>query len=780
MLSKLKLAHLRRRSRQSLIISPNTSPDQPVRHSSDSQSRKPDETGDAIVITPSHSSPSVASASTSLNDSGRASISSQQFTPIPLRPNSVILDEGTSEELDSPNLKRQSTYINPQISVTQPLHPASPNAPRILSISDGAWAFASVLLVFGQCGSGDRPLDGTVVVHHHGNFPSTSWPVSDGYFRALVHLEPGPNRLQFDYISSRAVSAAKSQMTVHMMPLAAPPLHLVILLGKDSPGTFDCPPEKIKTQGNNLETATKKLRMAACLWQAYTAEEMAKNKFGRRTFRFEETWATESISHRDKMPRMIPKVHIVRSENTVAEIRDLDIAQQNSDGKRRDELWKIAYKAIDKHFAPKSTYDKKHVAVLILDSKWDTQSNIITGHAALGGGAGLIQMGIFGSHSLHTWPTYIEDVVPSFTDCTRTDTRIVANDAGESGSYWEACCIGVGAFLHEVGHAFGCPHQPSGIMVRDYVTLNRSFIIRESYSTRTKCPGLRSVYPKYFLVGNYPNPSERLCMPKDECHWHRLDILRFRFHPCFKSASDHPTIFEGDNPQVYGVDGAIVVVSTTGVAWVEIYINDTLQSYFEVFPKLERNLIISEPDILSKIPSIEKSKRIKLSIFTVGNGKADIDDFIATANSALKLHGGGKAYQSMRLGLGGGIPTETILPLGANRVLGALRVYFGSALNGIEFMFDDSSSLLFGHRQGSNSEFSLDTRRGETLLGFSVRSGFWVDGCDVLTTLGRRSPFFGNVNGGSQYTLIPPRGYRIIGVSGTVGQWVDSFTILYQ
>ncbi|KAK6520388.1 hypothetical protein TWF506_000654 [Arthrobotrys conoides] len=750
MLSKLKLTNLRRRSRQSFNIASDT----PLAQSSacvpDSYQWESDDVTNGVAITPSSSSPSSMSAGT-WNDSARGSISSQQFVPpIPLKP---TFEELPSEDLGSPALQRQSTYINPHIPVIQPAQPISPNSPRIISINDGSWAFASVLLVFGQCGPPDRPQDGTVIVHHHhGSFPPTSWPVSDGLFRALVYLEPGPNQLQFEYRSSRATTQSKSRITIHMMPLAAPPLHLVILLGSDSPATFDSLPDKIKTQGNGLDTAIKKFRMAAYMWQAYTAEEMAKNKFGRRTFRFEETWVAESISHRDRMARMVPKVHVLHSERTVAEIRDLDIAQQNSNGKRTGELWNIAYKTVEKYFAPKSAYEKKHVAVLILDSKWDPTSKIITGHAALGGGSGFIRMGIFGSHSLHSWPTFIEDVVPTFTDCTRTDTRIIANDAGQSGSYWEACCIGVGAFLHEVGHAFGCPHQPSGIMARDYVNFNRSFVTRESYSTRTKSPGLRH------------------CMPKDECHWHRLDILRFRFHPCFKSASDPPFLIDGDNPQVYGVGFAAIVISSTGVAWVEIYVNETLQNYYEVFPKVERNLTVSVSEILSKISPTEKSRKIKLSVFTIGNGKLDIDDFLETAQSFVKLPGGEKAFQSMRLGLGGGTPSEAILPIGTNRVLNVIRVYSGSALNGMEFVFDDSSSSIFGNREGLCSEYPLDTRRGESLLGFSVRSGFWVDGCDVLTTLGRRSPFFGNSAGGSPYTMIPPRGYRIAGVSGTVGK----------
>lgn len=42
-----------------------------------------------------------------------------------------------------------------------------------------------------------------------------------------------------------------------------------------------------------------------------------------------------------------------------------------------------------------------------------------------------------------------------------------------------------------------------------------------------------------------------------------------------------------------------------------------------------------------------------------------------------------------------------------------------------------------------------DTRRGETILGFYVRAGLWIDGIEILTSTGRRSGVFGNANGGS-------------------------------
>lgn len=43
----------------------------------------------------------------------------------------------------------------------------------------------------------------------------------------------------------------------------------------------------------------------------------------------------------------------------------------------------------------------------------------------------------------------------------------------------------------------------------------------------------------------------------------------------------------------------------------------------------------------------------------------------------------------------------------------------------------------------------VDTRRGEILLGFYVRAGLWIDGIEILTSLGRKSGVYGNANGGS-------------------------------
>lgn len=174
-------------------------------------------------------------------------------------------------------------------------------------------------------------------------------------------------------------------------------------------------------------------------------------------FRFEEEWVTGTSNYRDRelgTQRSEAKVHVVRSSKTVAEIRDHDLAQQNPGAKRPGDLFGIAADAVRDYFKP-AAGQKQYVSVLFLDSHYDKEAGLITGHAALGGVVGDIQLAIFGSQALQSYPSSFEEVVPAFTDCTPTDTNHVANDCNESGSSWEAANIGIGAHLHETGHLFG-------------------------------------------------------------------------------------------------------------------------------------------------------------------------------------------------------------------------------------------------------------------------------------------------------------------------------------
>jgi hypothetical protein len=66
-------------------------------------------------------------------------------------------------------------------------------------------------------------------------------------------------------------------------------------------------------------------------------------------------------------------------------------------------------------------------------------------------------------------------------------------------------------------------------------------------------------------------------------------------------------------------------------------------------------------------------------------------------------------------------------------------------------VYEDGENQLFGKKGGKEGgdEFSLNARFGETLLGFNLRAGLWIDGIQILTSGGRRSEWYGNKDGGS-------------------------------
>lgn len=619
--------------------------------------------------------------------------------------------------------------------------PTSPFAPKITSVLDGSIVHSKIIVIAGEVNEPQlRAIDGNLAVQHDKEgyaFPTTNWPVSDSYFKALVYLTPGWNKLRFDFTSPKLSTSSTGAPSIHSsyimlnyLPLnTAPPLHLVILLGKDSPATFDATPSRIQNEGNDLSIAIRKFRMAAHLWQAFTAEQMHRHKFGRRCFRFEEEWQTGSLSIQDwenGVQKNETKIHIVRCEETVAELRDVNLAQQNEKATKKGNLYDIAGRAIRQYFNIRPG-QKQYVACLILDSHWDRSAGTITAHAALGGGDDQLKLAIFGSHALQSYPSSIEEVVPAFMDCTKTDTNHVANDCNESGSSWEAANIGIGAHLHEVGHLLGCPHQENGVMLRDYVRLNRTFCVREPYSTRTKSPGMR------------------VCKQEDECGWHRLDILRFRYHPCFRVPGDEPVAKTDDGVQYYGVDnGRLIVQANSGVAFIETRLDgdDLCHQWSEHLspdprnPSLPRQVIINEADIRAKLPEDKKKSRISLSIWSGGASMVEIKDLADVLSpkniivlppvklgpkndDGLMMSMVGKSFGDRRQGfkskklgtssMEGSHPHEIILQscIYQSKLLLSVKIWAGFAVDGIEFCYEDNTTQLFGKSGGSVHEFPL-------------------------------------------------------------------------
>ncbi|RKO86426.1 putative peptidase family-domain-containing protein [Blyttiomyces helicus] len=602
------------------------------------------------------------------------------------------------------------------------------------------------------------------LTHHPPHPPDTHW-------KALVPLEPGLNVLTL-----RAdPSGAESSLRINYAPqMQNPPLTLVILVGKDSPLVFDVPNHK-KDQAT-LDQAIRRLRMNAYMWQAFTAEQMVRNGFGRRTFRLNEELAKDTIfdtDHPDAL-RMTAKVHIVRALVTTAEIQGLDSDKKPLFGKHypNPDLYDITLKALAAHGAP---FDRPcYVAGLLLDSRWDPASNATRGHVALGGGSGHVRLGIFGSHLTHAWPAYLGEIEKCLLDNTPNDLTRTANDNGESDPSYKAFCIGSGAFLHEVGHSLTLAHTPSGIMSRGFNHFNRTFMTREIS----------------------PKGETRPITPADEegSHWHRADIIRLRHHPCLRLPTDTPDQPDPNSggPTFYALVDGILVRSGANISLVEWWRDPDggLAKWIEP-PNLPRELTIPVPT------PAHDSLRLEITCTDQSSGSVHAAKFLreSIVNPA-DLPVGltpdlGPIHRSGALGARGS-PTTHSPPQSFSFALVAdpssgidadslpcrIRVYGGAFVDGIEVFLPGGASTLFGSRGGVPSDVAVGPRALK-LDALGVRAGAWIDGVELVFEGGGRSGWLGG-RGGAMYVLRPPGGYSVVGVTGHAADLVDEFALLYR
>ncbi|KDB20336.1 hypothetical protein H109_07702, partial [Trichophyton interdigitale MR816] len=623
--------------------------------------------------------------------------------------------------ISSQSCRNSMLGVNPSAaSSTKNIAPSSPLAPRVLSISDNSWVNQKLLLLYGTIGDRDpqkSPLDGSIAVHHlqDASFPAIAWPVRASCFKALVHLVPGPNRIRLEYVSPKQAPSAAPHtawINVNYLPLAnSPPLQLAILLGSDSQAHYDSAPASSKRAVNDLDNAVRKFRMAAYLWQAFTGEQMYRHNFGRRCFHFEEEWQTGSLSGRDpenSIMRSEAKVHIIRCDQTVQQLRALSSSTSTEDG-----LFKVAMDAVRKYFDLRPG-EQRYVSALLLDTHWDSNTKSLTAHAALGSSQSAdLKLALFGSHGLHSYPACLQEIVPCFSDCARTDTAYVANHNNECGSNWETASSSLGRHLHEVGHLFGCTDSDAGgggIMGSDYLRFNRTFMTWEPYSTRTKEQGAR------------------LLLQPDECRWNRLDALRFRFHPCFKMPND-PSCPSSDIIQLWSVDGEkMLATSSAGIAFIEIFTSantDAPAAFIEYVDSsagnsgIPKEASFTEAEIRAQLPdSARKSKLVRLRIYSGCLSVLAVSDLSVLTASKGKdwcvkiptVTGSEQAnylpYQPVDHSLQQGSPQKQDVFFETNKPVTTIRVYStekpGSdprtTIAGIEFRYEDNSSQLFGSR----------------------------------------------------------------------------------
>ncbi|KAH8174076.1 peptidase family protein [Sarocladium implicatum] len=606
-------------------------------------------------------------------------------------------------------------------------------------------------------------------------FPEQRWPMCQGHFKALAVLEPGENVITF---TAGHDPFATLQVSVMYVPLLqTPPLHLAILVAKDSPLIIDCPPSKfgsLSTAHSSLDAAIAKLRVTAYMWQALTAEEMRSNGLGRRTFRLEEEWGRDTLSSAfisGKRLQTTAKVHLIRSSKTVDELRHHQLAQQNSKASRPDELHAIFTEALLEHGAPFLKEASPVVAGMILDSHYDAGAKLITAHAALGAHdpRGL-SLGIFGSHLTYSWPRFMEEVPDCLLDTEAPGDR-VGNDNGECVSMWEACSVGQGAFLHEVGHAFSAPHS-SGIMMRGYSKdWPKCFLSKTADSRQEKDTGITPV------TQSTPN----------ECRWDIRDLLRFRNLAHFSRPSDEFLDDEVPNVEIRD-DGdflGIAVTSAAGVARI------SFNGVAEAKPTLDspiKSITWSLEEIEERFGS---EKSLELEVVSL-NGKQRTTDVrkLFTNGNTIRIPG-----TSIRLAKKSVTSNSSerddfawmvmLKKRGRDGSLVSVKkidIRVGAGFDGVVVHYKDGSSAPCGRRNGSHPDWDMGGHQakkiaipsGEGIEKVAVckgDSGWDLNGMRIFLSGGKAMGALNKSYGSTVKVLVPEEGHRIVGFYGTSGSY---------
>ncbi|KAK9760149.1 hypothetical protein K7432_016123 [Basidiobolus ranarum] len=397
-----------------------------------------------------------------------------------------------------------------------------------------------------------------------------------------------------------------------------------------------------------------------------------------------------------------------------------------------------------------------------MDAHYDPQQHLILGHTALGGGSGHIRLGIFGSHAVHSWPKSLEEVVPAFTD-ERCTEEYLANDSNECGVYYKCLNVAMGAFLHEVGHCLTLAHSASGIMSRGFNDFNKSFVVKEG----NKRPIL-------------PNAQDEA-----GSHWHRTDVVRFRYHPCFRLPTDPysaPPPSEGAS--FLAMDNGVLIKSPAGLSMIEYHINGRYSTHVEFV----RDDIPHPPEIMIEINeiysrlNIKSSDKLRIEVVSKNeqiNTLEDIQEFVRKGTTQDKDLG--NIFKSMECGTmyfqDADSFSNIILPSQGHQLV-SVRIYFGAYIDGISFKYTDGREVVCGKTGGGDTrEISLD--RDDWINRVVVNHGAWIDGIEVITNKGKTTGWCGG-KGGQDQNLQPPPGYSIVGMFGSAARWCQTMGIMYK
>lgn len=640
-------------------------------------------------------------------------------------------------------------------------------------------------------------------------FPPLVFEINGGQFKALLHVSPGEAN-NFDvsaynsghidwqgFASNLGNVVEKGSLTLHYNELPEnKPIHFCVVLGKDSNGSYDMPRYKLQRgEVANLDTAIQRLKVAGRLMQAFTQDEFHRLGLSNRSFPFvEEIQNSQRVfgyNMDSPTPHKEVKIHVLRSPKTVEELRNPDYAQQYEGAKDNGFLFSHAIDLISESDLIKPYRERGtsiQCAVMYLDSTWN--GNFITTHAALGGGSSEVAMAVFGSHGLHSYPLTFLQVGPSFVDETRLSIKEVANDSNQCSTSWECLNICLGAFMHEIGHSLGSPHQTDGVMLRDYIWWNRQFMTREAFCVRDNSQGKIIKQNGEF---------------DENCHWNIRDLLRYFYHDSFTIPIDtNDRTFGklgstsmvkrdlGGNPLIFILEpGTVSVKSSSGIFMVELIGDELARYHIAYYPQsyggsgLQHELLLNFDELNYHFHNSWNEAKDNFSVRILSiSGDLYLDNFkdscypsnSTVIRSDFNLGRGTiNGYKGQLLGSENG--PMSFIGLNFDKV-NSVQIYSGGALDGVTFNTNDGGHYTIGNIGGHTTTFDLQP--GERLTKFHFRNGQWIDALQVETDRGRKSDMCGNESGGGLTTLeAPSPQHKIIGFYGYLGDWLDGIGIIY-